>query len=433
MKKRLLSVLLILVVAFTLVAGLCACNDDKNDLSLKKGGRPNYDSIITKENLDIINAALDENATEAQKKAAVISLLDTANYSRQNAPLSLTLQNSNAGISLGDVIMHGFTLKSGDAWYYQLATQATSSSAFFEELMGEIAGLLKIAYTTGDGNYYYTVVKGSVSECNCKVETFPYASFVVTKEPQLYDEQGFKKELHYLNSMHEINNMKFCEEIIADGATVVHDEQGFYRVQFSVDMQADEQLLKEWFALPKEDMAVGGQNLTAYNSYEATLEIWDNGYAKSFKSYSDREAGMGSGKPVDEFEYLWTEPEIMELLKEDESIEIHNMLNTVDDYIEYYSNPKLVAARLSALKITGIVIACVVVVIVVVIVVMEILIKKGKFPKITAKRQAKKAKRLAKKNAKNGAVSDGDTADGLIDEENFDGDAEKFSDEEINK
>ena len=47
-------------------------------------------------------------------------------------------------------------------------------------------------------------------------------------------------------------------------------------------------------------------------------------------------------------------------------------------------------------------IGCVIVVIIVLIIVFEVLISKGKFPKISARREAKKQKRLAKKMKKRG-------------------------------
>lgn len=403
MRKKLSLALTIFIITASCLMTFCACDKKHSEVSLQTGGRPDLNSIISQDSLNTVNAAMLDTATEEQKKDAVMLLFDIANASRQNTHTSLMLQNSNAGISLGDVIMHGFNLKYGDAWYYQLATQATSSVPLFEALMSEIAGLLKIAYTKGDGTYHYTVIKGSSSECDCTVETFPYATFVVTGAPKVYNEADFKTELHYLSSMHEINNMKFRKEIIADGATVSYDsEKHFYTVEFSVDMDADGDMLAEWFALPKEDMAVGGQTLEYYNSYSAVLEVWDNGYAKSFKSYSDREAGLGSGKPVDEFEYLWDENEILALLKQDEGITVHDSLTSIEDYVEYYSEPELVKARLSALKIAGIVIGCVIVVIIVLIIVFEVLISKGKFPKISARREAKKQKRLAKKMKKRG-------------------------------
>ncbi|MCM1306750.1 MAG: hypothetical protein NC037_04690 [Bacteroides sp.] len=410
MKKKLAVIFLTVLLTLSCVLGLCACNGARGDkLVLNKGSRPDYASIIGQDDKAVIDAALAQNASEDAKKAAVMALYDIANYSRKNTELSLMLQSSDAGISMGDVIMHGFNLKNGDKWYYQLATQATSSNGL-SGFIGDIAGLLKVAYTSGDGNYYYIVVKGGKPQCDCTVDTFPYATFIIpdNKKPVLYNEDDFNKELHCLDNIHEINNMKFCADIIADGAKITYNaEEKYYSVEFSVDMSADGELLAQWFALPKEDMAVGGQTLKAYRYYNAVLEVWDNGYAKSFQSSSDRDAGMfASGKPVDKFEYIWKENEILNLLNEDKSISFiaHSKLDTIEDYIDYYSNPKLSKAQLSKLEIAGIVIGSIIafalIVTIASVITVETLLKKGKLPKLASKRAAKKQKRLERKAAK---------------------------------
>lgn len=407
MKKKIVLVSFMLILCFTLGFGLCACNGRQgDDLTLETGSRPNYNSLFSSDETAAINSALLDSATEEQKKSAVMALYSAANRSRLTTDTSLMLQSSDAGISLGDVIMHGFNLKKGNKWYYQLACEASSSIAGLDIVMREMAGLLKVAYTKGDGDFYYTVINGSAPQCDCDIETFPYATFVVTKSPTKFSEADFKKELHYLNGMHEINNMKFCEDIIADGAEITYNaEEKFYKIKFSVDMDSDSALLAEWFALPKEDMAVGGQTLEKYEYYEAEFEVWDNGYAKSFKSRSKRDAGLGSGAPIDGFEYIWNENEIMALLKEDAGIdeELHNMMHSVEDYIEYYSEPELVAERLSGLKIAGIVIGSVLgaalLGTVIAVITVETLLKKGKLPKLAEKRRIKKEKKAQKKLA----------------------------------
>lgn len=417
--KNAFAMLLALVITMFALLSFVACNkEESNFVALKKGNRPSYASILSESDMDAIDGAMSDAATEEQKKAAVMALYNAANRSRQQTKISLMLQNSNAGIALGDVIMHGFNLKNGDKWYYQLAAQVSTGNVAMDKFMASFAGLLKVAYANEDGEYWYSVVKGAESECNCNFATFPYATFILTKQPELFGEEEFKEELHYLESMHEINNMKFCAEILADGAEISYNSaEKFYTVKFSVDMNADRQLLEEWFALPKEDMAVGGQTLVGYKKYEAVLEVWDNGYAKSFRSYSEREAAMAlaSGKPTDEFEYIWNESEIMSLLKEDHTVKVHEQLNSLDDYLEYYANPQLFKAKLGALEIAGIVIAAIIVLIVIIVVVVEVLVKKGRLPRLAKKRILSKAKHLAnrqkridRKNAKKGKGQEAD-------------------------
>jgi len=404
---------------------------------LKGGSRPDFDSLFSQDDMNVIKAAMtpltDEELAQAKgesiytgwtddeirsyieekrKKSAVMLMYRVANRSRKETPLSLMLQNSNAGIPLGEVIMHGFNLKSGDKWYYQLATSAQTDDPTWNSVIDLFAGLLKVAYTSGDGDYYYSITNGSAPNCDCTLKTFPYATFALTEEPRLFDEAAFKEELHYLDNMHEINNMLFCEEILADGAKITYDGvHRFYRIEFSVDMKADAALIRDWFALAQKDMQVSGNSISKYNYYNAVMEIWDNGYVKYFKSESDRSAGVASGSPVDEFSYLWVESEIMSLLREDERISDALVFDdtiflTADEFIEFYSHPQVVEAKLGkAEKIlisVGCVLGALIIGAVVSSVTVNVLVKKGKLPKLAAKREAKRQRRLAKKQARAG-------------------------------
>lgn len=409
MKKKILSVVVIILLLATLSLGLFACNsnDTNGVIDLEDGSRPNYVSLLLAEDISLINAAMAKDADEATKKKAVMTLYNVANYSRKNTSLSLMIQNSNVGVPsyLGTVIMHAFTLRSGDSWYYQLATGIDSPMASVMGALG--AGIVKVAYTLDGGDYYYSLIKDfdfSGTESDCSLETFPYATFKLTKEPTLYAEDSFKEEIHYLDSMLEINNMAFCEEIIADGAKISYDkEHGYYTVDFEVDMSADSELISKWYEMAQKDMQVSGNSITGYNSYKATLQVWNNGYAKYFKSYADRTAtGSASGKPVDEFKYFWVEQEIMALLSQDTSVENVEEMTAPIDYIAFYTNTEIVKAKTNGFVIAAIVIGCVLGAVIITVIIIEILVRCGKLPKLAARRKARKDKRRKKRAAKKG-------------------------------
>lgn len=426
MKKRIIASVLALTLIATCVFALAACND-KNDqdvptsFEMPVGARPDYSAL---ESFTASKAIIDKGVAESAKadsdkdqaaiKAAVMALYTSANESRINTPLSLVVQESDAGIDMAKVIMHSFNLRNGDKWYYQLATSVQpASDNKMAQLMAAaaaaFAGYLKVAYTNGDGNYWFFAGKGAAYSCDCSVPTFPYAKFEIQEKDHPFESpltlDEFNNKLHVLsNSIHEINNMDFCAEIIADNATITY-ENGLYTVDFAIDMNSDTELLKKWFAKPQEDMKEGGQKINFYNSYTATLQIWDNGYAKYFESHADRDAGTASGKPVDKYSYVWTEDEILQLVGQDVEIkgkDKHNRLETIDDYIGMYSNPDYVnTIQLGFFEIFGIVVGCIAAVIIVIVVTIEVLVKKGKLPKLAAKREKAKQKRLAKKAAKN--------------------------------
>ena len=268
---------------------------------------------------------------------------------------------------------------------------------------------MKVAYTNGDGNYWFFAGKGVAYSCDCSVPTFPYAKFEIQEKDHPFESpltlDEFNNKLHVLNnSIHEINNMDFCAEIIADNATIKL-ENGLYTVDFAIDMDSDTELLEKWFAKPQEDMKEGGQKINFYKSYTATLQMWDNGYAKYFESHADRNAGTASGKPVDKYSYVWTEDEILQLVGQDVDIkekDKHSRVETIDQYIEAYSDPDYVnTIQLGFFDFFGIAVGCVAAVIIVIVVTIEVLVKKGKLPKLAAKREKEKQKRLAKKAAKN--------------------------------
>lgn len=427
MKKRIIASVLALTLIATCVFALAACND-KNDqdvptsFEMPIGARPDYSAlesftankaIIDKGVAESAKADDDDTKDQAAIKAAVMALYTSANESRINTPLSLVVQESDAGIDMAKVIMHSFNLRNGDKWYYQLATsvQPASDDPLYKVMAAAaaaFAGYLKVAYTNGDGNYWFFAGKGVAYSCDCSVPTFPYAKFEIQEKDHPFESpltlDEFNNKLHVLsNSIHEINNMDFCAEIIADNATITY-ENGLYTVDFAIDMNSDTELLKKWFAKPQEDMKEGKQKINFYNSYTATLQIWDNGYAKYFESHADRDAGTASGKPVDKYSYVWTEDEILQLVGQDVEIkgkDKHNRLETIDDYIGMYSNPDYVnTIQLGFFEIFGIVVGCIAAVIIVIVVTIEVLVKKGKLPKLAAKREKAKQKRLAKKATK---------------------------------
>lgn len=428
MKKRIIASVLALTLIATCVFALAACND-KNDqdvptsFEMPIGARPDYSAlesftankaIIDKGVAESAKADDDDTKDQAAIKAAVMALYTSANESRINTPLSLVVQESDAGIDMAKVIMHSFNLRNGDKWYYQLATSVQpASDNKMAQLMAAaaaaFAGYLKVAYTNGDGNYWFFAGKGAAYSCDCSVPTFPYAKFEIQEKDHPFESpltlDEFNNKLHVLsNSIHEINNMDFCAEIIADNATITY-ENGLYTVDFEIDMDSDTALLEKWFAKPQEDMKEGGQKINFYNSYTATLQMWDNGYAKYFESHADRNAGTASGKPVDKYSYVWTEAEILQLVGQDVDIkekDKHSRIETIDQYIEAYSNPDYVnTIQLGFFEIFGIVVGCIAAVIIVIVVTIEVLVKKGKLPKLAAKREKAKQKRLAKKAVKN--------------------------------
>lgn len=445
MQKKIVGLTLCVVICLACALGMVACNNDEGDapveFTLPDGSRPSYDSLFSAEDKALLDKAVAGNATDDEMKEAVMVLYDTANNSRINTAKSLVVQESlanpkNAFAALATIKMHAVNLRDGDKWYYQLATNVDAGDPTLNAMFSIWSGYLKVGYCkgtddNGDGelDYYYFGKVGADYNCDVSVGTFPYAKIAFPEGTKPFQESmtlaEFNDELNVLNEIHEICNMDFCKEIIADGAKITL-ENNLYKVNFSVDMNANSELLAKWFAMPKKDMAVGGQELKYYNYYNATLEVWDNGYAKYFESSANREAGMGSGSPLDKYAYVWNEDEIVNIVCTDTAIVEYNensgkdvQVDSIDECLEFYTDHdhfQFVARKLNVFEIAGIVLGCIAAVIIAIVVTIEVLVKKGKLPKLAKRRADAKAKRLAKKNAKKGISEDTQEAQNSIDD-----------------
>jgi len=409
MKKK-VSIIVTIVFLMVLLLSLVACNKtiEKSEFDLPVGSFPSsLDNNITSGELAIINAGMKNDATEDEKKSAVMTLYTIANNSRMNTPVSLMVQNTDMTpkINLGYVSMRGFTLKLNDSWFYQFAAQGVSDDSTAAMLLNALGSQqLQIAYTNGDGKYYYLKEMSDKPECDCSLTVFPYATFKVTKELTEYaTEDEFQAARYYLTSQLEINNMNLQKDIIADNANITYDASShIYKVEFAVDTKnSDSNKLKEWWACANKDLSDAGNSIESYDYWYATMEVWDNGYVKSFISSEKRNAGMAGGETTNAFSYLYDESEIKTLLAQDARFGNTASTFSLNEFYNGYiqiANNKQPAQMSKLIKIVIIVVCVLVVVIVGIIVTVEVLVKKGKLPKLAARRQRRKEKRLAKKN-----------------------------------
>lgn len=338
---------------------------------------------------------------------AAMLLYNTANASRiNNDGLSLMVQDSLGGNEMGRVYMHGFTLQSGDKWYYQLVSQAAQGDVEgFEalaDLLQPIAGNLQVAYTNGDNKYHYAYIMGSNTQLDCSVPTFPYASFIIPEgdEPVVYDGfEAYQAERNCRDSQLELTNMRILPSLLNDEEIKItyNAEEGFYTLCFAIDCDDQSSAdFKEFESMSKLDLDTG-TFLKINNTivgWRAEVEIWDNGYAKAFRSYEDwkmRVIGNDiESHPKNEFEYLWNASEIMAVVSQDESFKtvaesypLASDEELIERAIEFYSDPQSVYVfdwftfwiALGA-SILGL--------IVVVIIILAILVKVGKAPKLAA-------------------------------------------------
>lgn len=434
MKKKALSVLLVIVVLVVGIFSLCACN--KEEIAVSDGGYikdvesiatapKGVASLLDSDDNALIAKALDDSLSEEEKaeatKQAVALLYEKANNSRiDNEGVSLMVQHSLGGSEQGRVYMNGFTLQNGKNWYYQLPAQAAEGDVagfeFIAKLMAPIAGNLQIAYTTGDDSYEYFYIMGSNTMINCAFNTFPYATYVIPdgNEPTSYDSfEAYQADRNCRESQLELNNIGVieCKELMTN-CTIEHKD-GYYAVTFEMDCEnATQEQLDEFQRFSKLDLDIGTIPLkNTIKNWRAELEVWDTGYVKTFRSYEvwDMIVDILSGYPVsstpsNEFVYVWNADEILSIVSQDEEARViinNNILaddeTKIQKCIEFYVSKAKngTVFVMDFFTLILILVACVVAIIIIVSVTLAILFKKGKLPKLAAAVERDKARRKA--------------------------------------
>lgn len=438
MKKKALSVLLIVVVLIVSVFSLSACNKEEitvpdgryiKDVESIATAPKGVGSLLTSDDNALIEKAFDDSLSEEEKaeatKQAVALLYEKANNSRienEDKPegVSLMVQHSLGGSEQGRVYMNGFTLQHGNNWYYQLPAQAAEGDVagfeFIANLMAPIAGNLQIAYTTGEDSYEYFYIMGSNTKINCAFNSFPYATYVIPdgNEPTSYDSfEAYQADRNCRQSQLELNNIGVidCKELMTN-CTIEHKD-GYYAISFEMDCEnATKEQLDEFQRFSKLDLDIGTIPLkNSIKNWRAELEVWDTGYAKTFRSYEvwdmivDLLGGIPvSSTPSNEFVYVWNADEILSIVSQDEEARaiINNNILADDETkiqkcIEFYASKAKNGAVfvMDFFTLILILVACVVAIVIVVSVTLAVLFKKGKLPKLAAAVERDKARRKA--------------------------------------
>ena len=357
--------------------------------------------------IEEIQAGVQPSATSLQIREAVLAIYNVANRSRKEAEDSLMIQHTDSGM----MIFNGFELKSGNAWYYQLPTEAP----FPLDSLSYAA----VAYTY-DSETFYFVRLDDRSYPQCRgVDVFPYAKFLRYEEATAYNFDDFRAQRYFLDDQLELCNMKFSLDLIDETSEISYDADAHvYSVKLVVNVGADADALKEWYM---QAMLEGNRyapfNATCdyriYDKWIATFEVWDNGYIKSLRydekwqgKNNDGKNSLASATAFSEFKFFYGNDEILGIIQTDPryqslSAEEKEQLTSLSDYVDFFI-PPISAVPLRPWQIALIVLGCVIFVIIVIVVSVEVSVKTGRLPKLAAKREAAKQRKLAKKAAKKG-------------------------------
>lgn len=442
--RKFVCISLIAAVLVTSAFFLVACNNDeqisstgeflKDVASVAK--MPSFESLFSADGKAVIEKGVaeankaddDETRDENAIADAVMLLYNTANDSRLNNEknkkgTSLMVQRSLGGNAQGRVFMNGFTLQSGGKWYYQLASQAGKGDvAGFEaiaKIMSPIAGNLQVAYTLDSQKYMYAYIMGTATQIDCSSNDFPYASFIVPKgeEPKEYDGfEAYQADRNCRDGQLELNNMRIYRELLKDCEISYDAATRCYNVKFAIDCEnGDKELLEDFQANSREDVDIGVKSFTINNTisgWRAELEVYENGYARAFRSYEDwsmivKVIGMNvpvESHPSNEFVYVWNNDEILKIIGGDTRLENTLRSNTlaaddvkIEKCIDHYANLAQNGSEFvfDYFTFTIAFVGSVVGAIVIVAIVLTILFKKGKLPKLQAAIERDKARRKA--------------------------------------
>ena len=413
-KRNVLTVCCTFVVVLLLCMTLFACDKKDGDvqnhaLNLEEGTFPSaLPSNFQGEESATVQQGLQQGASVDEVRQAVFAMYNVANRSRKTADLSLMTQHTNAGE--GFMLFQGFELKSGNAWYYQLPTQSPYP------LLESMISYTTLAYTLNSETFYFAHLD-STSHPVCKdQDVFPYGTFIRNKNPDAYSFEEYKEHRFFLDDQLELCNMKFSLEMVDETSETSYDlETHVYKVKLVTNCTLDDDTMREWYK-----QAFNEGNMYApfnakctkrhYYYWIAEFEVWENGYIK-FLNYSekwDSDNSLVNSDAISKFKFFYDEDEIMALVKQDArftSLDEEQQAEFVSplSFIEFYSNaPISKQIVLLDWHIILIVFGSVIFAVIVVVVGVEVAVKKGRLPKLAAKRAENKRKRLEKKNQKKG-------------------------------
>ena len=404
MSKKIAVCILTFIVATLMAFSLVACDKkvEKHN-TVAEGAYPSaLASNISGEELVIIGLGLQEGATPEQVREAVFVMYNVANRSRKTADLSLMIQHTVSGSGVSAMTFNGFEIKSGNAWYYQLPREAGM----------DFLCNAQVAYTHDSETFYYAKIDDSCQAKCSGIDVFPYAEFLLTEKPKAYDFDGFREHRFFLDDQLELCNMALTLDLVDETSEIDYDaENHVYTVRLVVDCDgASEEELKAWAAQAQAEANSEMVVERHYQYWNATIKIWDNGYVKSLdyeEYWTGKIAGTFDldGPAESHFNFFYIEDEILAFLEQDPryaklSEEEREAILTPLDYIEFYSGAEIDAKPLKSWETALIVIGCVLFAVIVTVVGVEVAVKKGRLPKLAAKREAQKQKRLAKIEAK---------------------------------
>ncbi len=345
MKKFLIviSVILILAMVSVFAAG-CKKKDPyiPEALDIEAGSRPDLASGITANELIVINAGLAVNATEAQKKAAVLTLFNAADRVQRAASIIMNISDGGGYAKTGAegyMTVRGFYFRSGNTYYSQTAGEVTSANVGTlipnaTNVARNMLDQLGRTYSPDLETFHRAKAKDGKAAKKPNVsayENFPYVSADFSGcSNEEFDLDEWKVESRILNNVGELSNFNFNVNAIKDAVVSYNDDDKFYRIDFALDTSNKDAAYDSVVNYARAGLreASTSEDLD-YVKYVVSMEIWDNGYVRSFTTEENWVAtlkvvglpisGMSDSKNTTV--YYWKWEEIKEIVEEFDAYE----------------------------------------------------------------------------------------------------------------
>ncbi|NCA66933.1 MAG: hypothetical protein EOM87_02595 [Clostridia bacterium] len=341
MKKFLIVISVILLFALTATMAVgCKQPTPVEPLDIEAGSRPDFANGITASELVVINAGLASNATDAQRKAAVLCLFYAADRIQLAADTLFKISDGSGYAKSGaegNMTVRGFYFRSGSSFYSQTAGQITSANVGSlipnaTNVARNMLDQLGRTYTPDMETFYRQKAedgKGANKPNVAAYDHFPYVSADYSKcKAEEFTLEQWRTKDRILNTVGELSNFAFNVNAIKDAEISLNEEEHFYRIEFALDTGNKGTDYDDVVNFAREGLreASTSDNLD-YVIYNVTLEIWDNGYIRTFSSVENWEATLkiyglkldGVSDSSNTTSYYWDWEEIKDVIDDYEA------------------------------------------------------------------------------------------------------------------
>lgn len=350
--KRSFTVISVIIIMAIITVFTMGCHKDPyipDALDVEAGSMPDSACAIIGDELALINAGLDEDATEAEVKTAVLALFNAADRVQREANLVFTISDGGGYAKSGAegyMTVRGFYFRNGNSYYSQSAGEVTDAN------VGPIAATtiarnmldqLSRTYTADMQTFYREKAEEGKYANKPDVSAYDHFPYVTADfarcTSETFNHEEWIEEARILNNVGELSNFDFNVNAIKDAEISHNTDEHFYQLKFSLDTSNKDDAYVDVVNFAREGLreASNSDDLD-YVVYDVIMEVWDNGYIRSFSSVENWEATLnilggihGVSDSSNVTVYYWDWEEIEEVI---DDCEDYDDMESPEDFLE---------------------------------------------------------------------------------------------------